>query len=174
VEERPSQPITSSATTCSAPAGLDTDDPPLRLCQRGHLCLHDHCQRRELSAFLGEEIEKIPLRHDGDIPARGRNVPEVCDPVAALADRGGDIANFRVRQLQEFFQQPELVHDLQGRWVHGIAAEIAQEIRVLFQNAGVDSGSAQQVAEHHASRSAADDAHLRLHVPIRTAAVAWI
>src|SRR5450755_2344581 len=44
--------------------------------------------------------------------------------------------------------------------MHGIAAKIAQKIRVLFQYQGLYAGAPQQIAEHHAGRTTADDAAL--------------
>ena len=63
-----------------------------------------------------------------------------------------------MRQLQEVVDQAEFVHHLQGRGVHGVAAKIAKEVGVLFEHDGIDAGAPEQVAEHHAGGSAADDA----------------
>ena len=40
----------------------------------------------------------------------------------------------------------------------GVAAEIPQEIRVLFQHDDRHTGAGQQESEHHPGRAAADDA----------------
>ena len=40
-----------------------------------------------------------------------------------------------------------------------VAAEVAEEVVVLFEYGDVDSCSREQIAEHHARRSGADDAH---------------
>ena len=63
-----------------------------------------------------------------------------------------------MRQLQESVDQPEFVHHLQCRGMHGVAAEITEEIGVLLQHHDLDAGAAKQIAEHHAGRAAADDA----------------
>src|SRR5260370_40246293 len=63
-----------------------------------------------------------------------------------------------MRALQELVEQPQLVHDLQGRRVDRIAAEIPQEIGMLFENQNRDPGSGKKEAEHHTRRSAARDA----------------
>jgi hypothetical protein len=42
--------------------------------------------------------------------------------------------------------------------MHGVAAEVAEEIRVLLQHHDIDAGAPQEIAEHHARRPAADDA----------------
>ena len=48
--------------------------------------------------------------------------------------------------------------------MHGVAAKIAEEIRMLFQHHDIDPGAAEQIAQHHAGRSAADDAAADFHV----------
>jgi hypothetical protein len=44
--------------------------------------------------------------------------------------------------------------------MHGIAAKIAEKIRMLFQDDDAHSGAREEKAEHHSGRSAADDATL--------------
>ena len=68
-----------------------------------------------------------------------------------------------MRQFQKTVDQPEFVHHLQRRGMHGIAAKIAEEVGVLFQHHDIDAGASEQVTEHHAGRAAADDAATRLH-----------
>ncbi len=68
-----------------------------------------------------------------------------------------------MRQFQKPVAQPELIHHLQGRGMHGVAAKIAEEIRMLFQHHDIDAGAAEQIAEHHAGGPAADDAATYLH-----------
>ena len=46
---------------------------------------------------------------------------------------------------------------LEGGRMNGIAAEIAVEIRVFFQNNDVHSGAREQITSHHARRPAADN-----------------
>ena len=63
-----------------------------------------------------------------------------------------------MRQLEEFVEQAEFVDQLERRGMDGVAAEVAQEVLVLFQHDHVDAGPRQQEAEHHAGRPAAGDA----------------
>ena len=67
-----------------------------------------------------------------------------------------------VRPLEELVEQAELVHHLERRGMDGVAAEVAEEIRVLLQDDDVDAGTRQQEAQHHAGRTAAG--HHALHV----------
>jgi hypothetical protein len=46
---------------------------------------------------------------------------------------------------------------LEGGRMNGIAAEIAVEIRVFFQNNDVHSRPREQITSHHARRPAADN-----------------
>jgi hypothetical protein len=55
-------------------------------------------------------------------------------------------------------QHAELVHHLEGRGMHGVAAEVAQEVGVLLQHHDRHPGAGQQEAQHHARRPAAGDA----------------
>jgi hypothetical protein len=63
-----------------------------------------------------------------------------------------------MRLAQELFEQTEFVHQLQGRGMNGVAAKIAQEILVLFQNDHFHAGAREQKAEHHSRWSAASNA----------------
>ena len=73
-------------------------------------------------------------------------------PISRLA-----VLDLGVRQLEEVLQQPQLMHDLQGRGMHRVAAEIAQEVLVLFQHRHIHPGAGQKIAQHHAGRAAAGD-----------------
>ena len=73
------------------------------------------------------------------------------------ADLSGQRLDLLVRQLEEFVEQAELVHQFERRRVHGVAAEIAKEIGMLFQHHDIDAGARQKKAEHHPGRPAAGD-----------------
>ena len=61
-------------------------------------------------------------------------------------------------QPQELVQKPKLAHELERRWMDGIAAEVAQEIGVLLQHDHIDPGACEQEAQHHPARAAAHNA----------------
>ena len=63
-----------------------------------------------------------------------------------------------MRPLEKIFEQTEFIHDLQRRGMHGVAAKVAEEIRMLLQHHDIDAGAAEEITEHHASRTSADDA----------------
>ena len=77
-----------------------------------------------------------------------------------LSDLAANLAQLLMRPIEEILKDPELVHDLERRWVDGVAAEIAQEIGVLLQHHDVDAGARQEKAEHHAGRAASGDGAL--------------
>ncbi len=112
-------------------------------------------------AVLGEEIEKIPLRHQRDEFAVRRQVREIDDRQRLVADLHAQAFQLLMRQLEEFVEQAELLHDFERREMDGVAAEIAKEVGVLFQHHHIDAGARQQKAEHHPGRSAAGDAAAR-------------
>ena len=62
------------------------------------------------------------------------SVAKSADVMTSCADLHADVIDLRMRQLEEFVEQAELVHHFERRGMHGVAAEIAQEIGVLFQH----------------------------------------
>ena len=55
---------------------------------------------------------------------------------------------------QELVEYPELVHQLGGRRMDGVPAEVAEEVTVLFHDEGRHTRPREQIAEHHPGRSA--------------------
>ena len=109
-------------------------------------------------AVLAQEIEKIPLRHEGDEGVFYLEPAEVGDADRGAAELAVHLLQSLVRKFQKSVDQAEFIHHLQRRGMHGVAAEIAEEIGVLFQHDRFDSGAPEQIAQHHAGRPAADDA----------------
>ena len=83
---------------------------------------------------------------------------EIGDPHRRATEHPVHLLQPLMRQFQESVAEPEFVHHLQGRGMHGVAAKIAEEVRVLFQHHDIDPGPTQQIAQHHAGGTAADDA----------------
>ena len=112
----------------------DAGDPPAVFHQLGRLRPHAQPKLRIPPGVLGEEIQKIPLRHEGEELQRvGRWVKSATG--SSVADVRADLPRFLVRQpQQELVEQPELVHDLQGRRMNRVAAKVAQKVGVLFQH----------------------------------------
>ncbi len=108
--------------------------------------------------MLGEEIEKIPLRHQRDVFAMRRQVREIDHTHALIADLRGQPFDLLMRELQKFFEQAKLEHQLQRGRMDRVAAEIAKEVGMLFQHHHVNAGAGQEKAEHHPGRAAARNA----------------
>ena len=70
-----------------------------------------------------------------------------------------------VRTLKKAFEQPQLVEDFHRRGVDGVAAKIAEEVGMLFQNPDGDAGARKEQADHHPCRAAADDEDVVSHGP---------
>lgn len=149
--------------------GFDVDRP-IR-CHRAHagdglaatdqidgFRIHHHLERGEALAGLTQEIQEVPLRHEGNERVLGAEPAEIGDPHGRAAKQAVHHLQALVRQLQEPIDQAELVHHLERRGMHGVAAKVAEEIRMPLQHHDVDAGASQEIAEHHAGRPAADDA----------------
>ena len=61
-------------------------------------------------------------------------------------------------ELQEVVEGAQLVHQLERRGMDGVPAEVAQKVRLLLQHEHVDTRAREQVAQHHARRTAPRDA----------------
>src|SRR5262249_341389 len=83
---------------------------------------------------------------------------EIRNPTERVADLRAEMPHLLVGQLQEFVKESELVHELEGRRVDGVPAEIAEEIGVLLEDDDVQACAGEQEAEHHAGRAAARNA----------------
>ena len=126
---------------------------PGLLDQPGHLGLPHQPEAGQTLGLLGQEIEKIPLRHQRDEPASRRQMAEIAHCHGGVTDLRADSVQFLVRPAQECIQHAKLVQHLQRRGMDGVAAEIAQEIRVLLQHQHLHPGARQQQAQHHPGRA---------------------
>ena len=177
IEWRPSQATVRSAGISIGPSAPRRDhagDGVAGAQEVGRLGLHQHLQARERPALLAQEVEEVPLRHHRDERIAGVEPGEVGDAELLGADLALHLPDFLVRQLRKASAQPELVHHRQRRGVDGVAAEVAEEVGVLFQHQGLDAGPPEQVAEHHSRRPAADDAAARRdppHADLRSAPI---
>ena len=162
VEWRPSQPTDRSARISSSPSGVLARTPTTRpsssirsVASVSHAQIEGSdiaCRARRGNSRKSHcGISAMNLQCVGSMsksPMVTRSSP-ICMR---------DVVDLLMRQLEELVEQAELVHHLQRRGMHGVAAEIAQEVGVLFQHRHRDAGARQQKAEHHAGRPAAGDA----------------
>src|SRR5438874_11511440 len=115
-------------------------------------------ERGKLPPMLGEEIEKIPLRHQRNELAARRQPAEIRKGVFAIPEERADGGCPLMRQLKKPIEQPKLADELERRWMDGVAAEVAQEVGMLLQHHEVDAGTREQKAEHEPARPSANNA----------------
>ena len=137
--------------------GAYADDPTVFLNQLFGLGPHPQIESLVAAAVLGQEIEKIPLRHHGNEFAVRRQMAKIRHRNAFVTDLSAELLDLLVRQFEEFVEQAQLIHQLKRRRMYGIAAKIAEEIGVLFQHDDLDPGPRQEETEHHPGRPAAGD-----------------
>ena len=81
----------------------------------------------------------------------------------SVAELESEMMRLLMRQLQQIIEAAELVHQLEGRGMDRVAAEIAEEIGVLFQHHDIDAGARQQQPGHHPGRPTARHAASHRH-----------
>ena len=165
MESRPSQATTRSAIrSWSTPSvSIANADHPLLLPQQlGDLGVHDQLVRRLAPSSLGDKSEEVPLRHQGDVLVASRQPAQIGDRDLTGVELGGqrlDVADRR--QRVELLSQAELVEHGQGRGMHRVPAEVAEEVAMLLQHRDLNPGTGEQQAQHEARRTPADDATRR-------------
>ncbi len=124
----------------------------------GGFVLHEEVEVRVLASFAGEEVEEIPLGHKGDESGVGGKVGEVGQGKGLAANGHGEGVDLRVGDLEEAVEEAQLVEDFEGGGVNGVAAEVAKEVLVFFEDGDGETGAGEEKAEHDAGGAAADDA----------------
>ena len=135
-------------------------DASVLLDQVGRFGIHAQVEGLVAPGLLGQEIEKVPLRHEGDEFAARRQMAEIRHLEVLGADLTDQRLDLLMRQFQELVDQAQFAHQLERRRMNRVAAEIAEEIRVLLQHHDVDAGAREQESEHHSRGPAAGDAAL--------------
>ena len=141
---RPSRSRTPATLPCSSMKPVDRR-------------LHLEVKAGKRLRLLAQEIEEVPLRHHRDERRRRIEVRQVADRPFAPGEPQLGAVDLVVRPLQEALEHPELVEDLHRRRVDRVAAEIAEEVGVLFEHPHVAAGAREQQAGHHPAGPAADD-----------------
>ncbi len=136
----------------------DTGGYAVFLEEAGGLPAHAKGKRGKTGCLRGEEVEKVPLGHEGDEFGVGGEVGEVRDLKALAADDGRESGNLRVTDGEEFFEEAKLVHQLKSGWMNGVATEVAEEVLIFFEDGDGDTPAREKVAEHDAGGASADDA----------------
>ena len=124
----------------------------------------DQPERRVAGGLGGQEIQEIPLRHEGQEAVAGRQPAEIGDPVAAPADDAREVLHAALGEGAEALGEAQLVHQVEGGGVDRVAAEVAEEIRVLLQHGDVDARAGEEQSGHHPGRQVERHRESRLQV----------
>jgi hypothetical protein len=76
-------------------------------------------KRRPAPRMFGNEIQKIPLWHEGDEFAVRRQMRKIRDSRFFGAEVHVNLPHLLMRLAQELFEQPEFVQQLQGGGMNG-------------------------------------------------------
>ena len=120
--------------------------------------LHEEVEGGELCGLGGEEVEEVPLGHEGDELGRSREVREVGHGKGLSTDGDAEGGDLIVRKGEEGFEEAELVHEVESGRVDGVAAEVAEEVLVFLEDGDMVTSAGEEESEHHAGRTSAYDA----------------
>ena len=93
---------------------------------------HTQRKRGATMRMFGNEIQKVPLGHEGDEFAARRQMRKIRYRRFFNAKMRLNLAELLMRATEKHLEQAEFVHQLQGRRMYRVAAKIAQKIFVLF------------------------------------------
>src|ERR1700678_558904 len=110
--------------------------------------LHAEIERRVVLAVVREKIQEIPLGHQGDELTRSGDVAEIADLEGIVSEDAAGGGKLLVGELQEVLEQTQFREDRERGGMHGVAAEIAEEIVVLFEDRDRDALAGEEVTEH--------------------------
>lgn len=111
-----------------------------------------------------DEVKKVPLGDRHDVRGLHRQPGEVSESDLVVPNLNGDLGHLGVWQLPELLQPSQLMHQLQGRWMNGVSAEVTQEVGVLLQHDHVNTLPGQQNARDDARRATPGDNDLGVHL----------
>ena len=162
VECRPSAPTTRSARTSSGPSGVVARTPATRP------SVFDQLGRPRPASAAGTSGSAVPWSarksrksHCG-IRAMNRQRVGRCEKSAIVTGspptHAVQLAHLLVRPLQEFVEEPELVHDLERRRDGWCRRGSRGGNPRASRGRRLDAGAREQEAEHHPGGTAAGDA----------------
>src|SRR5580704_14932212 len=107
--------------------------------QANALVPHPKLETIEALSAPGQEVQKIPLRHQRDKFAMGGQQPKIGDVKVEIADARADRCYLLVRKLEQAVEQTQFVHYVEGRRVDSVTTKIPEEVIVLFENRYLDA-----------------------------------
>src|SRR5215471_14187750 len=119
---------------------------------------HQQLKLWVLPRLLSKEIEKVPLWHEAEKLAVGRQMCEVCQRNKLIANLAADLSDFLVRSFEKLIEQAEFIDHFESRRMDRVAAKVAEKIGVLFEHDYIDTCPREQKPEHYTGRSTADNA----------------
>src|SRR5215213_4798476 len=111
------------------------DDPPdpvpvhQQICD---LCFHDQRIARLPLTGLGQDVQKVPLRHESYVLMRSWDLGQIRNVVGARVQLDAYPLNPARWQRGKLRAQTEFVQQGEGGGMNGVAAEIAEEISMLL------------------------------------------
>ena len=133
-----------------------SDDPCYAIAVPGQLdgfVPHAQVESRKSLRLFGEKIEEVPLRHQCDELAVGRHVPEVGSLEWEVSEDAANTNHLLVRDLQKLLEQPKLVQHFESGGMHGVTAEITEEVAMLFEDGNVYTRTSEQIPRLDARRA---------------------
>jgi hypothetical protein len=137
-------------------AVADTDHLVAAANRRQHFRAAQQPKRRLLLGGGRQQLKEIPLRNQRNVLVRTRNSAQVDADLGAL-NLHIQRVDLAVRHPREFVGQSQFVEQPQGAGMDGVAAEVAQEVGVLFHHRDVDAAAGKQQAQHDSGGTAAGD-----------------
>lgn len=125
--------------------------------ETGDFSFHVKVELRIRFGFFGDETEEVPLGHEADEFAVHGQVGKVGNGDGEVVDDRADFAEFLVGNAEEIVEEAEFVDELEGGGVDGVAAEVAKEVGVFFEDEDFDAGAGEKEAEDHACGASAGD-----------------
>jgi hypothetical protein len=125
--------------------------------ETGDFRFHEQVELRIASGLFGDEIEEVPLGHEADEFTVDGQVRKVGDGDGEIVDDGADFAELLVRDAEEIVEEAEFVDELKSGGVDGVAAEVAEEVGVFFEDEDFDTGASEEEGEDHAGGAASGD-----------------
>jgi hypothetical protein len=83
---------------------------------------------------------------------------KVGDGDGKIFNERADFAEFLMRAVEEVFEEAEFVHEFESGGMDGVAAKIAEEVGVFFEDKNFDAGASEKKTENHACGTSANDA----------------
>jgi hypothetical protein len=124
--------------------------------QVGDLGVAQEREGRLVLGGVGEQVEQVPLRHHRDVLVLPRQPAQVGHLHGALVQLHAGAVEAALGKRSEPGAQTQLVQQRLGGRVHGVAAEVAEEVGVLLQDGDLDARAGEEQPQNHPGWPPAD------------------